>query len=209
MPNFLLGFLTNNKKGENEMKKNLMFFALGVSTTLLMGAGISYWNQINQANKYGVLVNSLGSSSTLSSDYIPIGNKYGVLVNSLGSSSTLSSDYIPIGNKYGVLVNSLGSSSTLSSDYIPIGNKYGVLVNSLGSSSTLSSDYIPIGNKYALVFDGEVGENATKAMVVGFIHGLAIGRKETKYAKEEGADSNSNSRFKKSLFEDSRFKKSL
>ena len=143
------------------MKKNLMFFVLGVSTALLMGAGISYWNEIRQENKYGVLVNSVGSRSFM--------------------------DY----------------------NYVPDGNKYGVLVNSLGSSSPYYKDYIPNDNKYALVLDGEVGDDAKKAMVVGFIHGLAIGRKETKYVKEEGTDSNSNSRFKKSLFEDSRFKKSL
>ncbi len=131
MPNFLLGFLTNNKKGENEMKKNLMFFALGVSTTLLMGAGISYWNQIYQANKYGVLVDSLG---------------YGTDV--------------PYNNKYGVLVNSLG---------------YGTDV--------------PYNNKYALVLDGEIGNDAKKAMVVGFIHGMAVGRKK---AKEEAAPRNQN-----------------
>ena len=167
------------------MKKNLMFFVLGVSTALLMGAGISYWNEIRQENKYGVLVNSVGSRSFM--DY----------------------NYVPDGNRYGVLVNSLGSSSPQYNDYIPNGNRYGVLVNSLGSSSPYYKDYIPNDNKYALVLDGEVGDDAKKAMVVGFIHGLAIGRKETKYVKEEGTDSNSNSRFKKSLFEDSRFKKSL
>ena len=162
------------------MKKNLMFFALGVSTTLLMGAGISYWNEIRQENKYGVLVNSVGSRSFMDYNYVPDGNKYGVLVNSLGSRSFMDYNYVPDGNRYGVLVN-----------------------------SPQYNDYIPNDNKYALVLEGEIGDDAQKAMVVGFIHGLAIGRKETKYVKEEGADSNSNSRFKKSLFEDSRFKKSL
>ena len=106
------------------MKKNLMFFVLGVSTTLLMGAGISYWNEIRQENKYGVLVDRLG---------------------------------------YG--------------NDIPYDNKYGVLVDRLGGGNA-----IPDANKYALVLDGEIGDDAKKAMVVGFINGMAIGRKK---AKEE------------------------
>lgn len=88
----------------------------GVSTTLLMGAGISYWNEILQANKYGVLVNSLGGYKD-----------------------------------------------------------------------------IPHDNKYALVLDGEIGDDAKKAMVVGFIHGMAVGRKKAKeVANEETMPRNQN-----------------
>ena len=103
------------------MKKNLMFFVLGVSTALLMGAGISYWNEIRHENKYGVLVDSLGSSDTW------------------------------------------------------------------------NNNYIPNGNKYALVLEGEIGDNVKKAMVVGFIHGMAVGREkaaEEARAKEEARNPN-------------------
>ena len=88
------------------MKKNLMFFVLGVSTTLLLGAGVSYWNEIQQANKYGVLVDRLSA---------------------------------------------------------PFEN-------------------VPNENKYALVLDGEIGNDAKRAMVVGFVHGMAVGRRK---AREE------------------------
>ena len=56
-------------------KNNLMFFVLGVSITLLMGAGISYWNEIRQENKYGVLVNDKNGMLM-----VPNGNQYGILV---------------------------------------------------------------------------------------------------------------------------------
>ena len=121
------------------MKKNLMFFVLGVSTTLLMGAGISYWNEIRQENKYGMLVNDLGSKSPF--------------------------DY----------------------NYVPTENKHGVLVNDLGSKSIFDYNYVPMDNRYALVWGGEIGDDAKKAMVVGFIHGMAVGRKT---AKEEAPNPN-------------------
>ena len=131
------------------MKKNLMFFALGVSTTLLMGAGISYWNEIRQENKYGVLVNSLGGKHREPGEALSL---YPKLV-----------DDIPYNNKYGVLINSLGGTHS----------------EGLGIDSKLVDD-IPYGNKYALIWDGEIGNNAKKAMVVGFIHGIAVGKEKAK-----------------------------
>lgn len=128
------------------MKKNLMFFLLGVSTTLLMGAALSYWNQINQANKYGVWMND--RSGMLS---VPNGNLYGVWMND--RSGMLS---VPNGNLYGVWVND--------------GN--GML-------------NVPNGNQYALVCGGEIGDDAKNAMVVGFIHGMAVGRKKAKEKDQE------------------------
>ena len=114
MPNFLLGFLTNNKKGENEMKKNLMFFALGVSTTLLMGAGISYWNEIRQENKYGVEVNP-----PIFDYNIPRENKYGVQVNPPIFDPNITSE-----NKYGVQVN-----PPIFDPNIPRENRYALIVD--------------------------------------------------------------------------------
>ena len=95
------------------MKKNLMFFALGVSTTFLMGAGISHWNQVNQENKYGAMV----------------------------------------------------------------GRFYGCALDSEGRSMEVN---VPLENRHALIWNGEIGDDAKKAMVVGFIHGMAVGRKKQK-----------------------------
>ena len=68
-----------------------------------------------------------------------------------------------------------------------------MLVDSLGSSDTWNNNYIPNGNKYALVLEGEIGDNVKKAMVVGFIHGMAVGREkaaEEARAKEEARNPN-------------------
>ena len=150
------------------MKRSVLFFSLGVAVTLLMGAGYSYWNDVSHQNKYGVLVNSLGGMYD-----IPYQNKYGVLVNSLGGMYD-----IPYQNKYGVLVNSLGGMYD-----IPYQNKYGVLLNSLGASGN-----IPQQNKIAIVYQGEIGENAQKAMVVGFVHGMAVGKKMAEESAKKTGD---------------------
>ena len=81
-------------------------------------------------------------------------------------------------NKYGVLVNSLGGMYD-----IPYQNKYGVLLNSLGASGN-----IPQQNKIAIVYQGEIGENAQKAMVVGFVHGMAVGKKMAEESAKKTGD---------------------
>ena len=115
-------FSLTTRQGKNEMKKNLMFFALGVSTTLLMGAGISYWNEIRQENKYGVSTNPVYDFDK----------------------------------------------------FIPVANRYGVSMNPVYDFDR----FIPVANRYALVLDGEIGDDSKKAMAVGFIHGMAVGRKK-------------------------------
>ena len=134
------------------MKKNLMFFVLGVSTTLFMGAGISYWNEIRPENKYGVWVD-------VDSLHVPTENKYSVWVD-------MDSLYAPTKNKYSVWVD-------IDSLHVPTENKYGVWVNPSYFGG-------PRENEYALVWGGEIGDDAEKAMVVGFIHGMAVGKKKAK-----------------------------
>lgn len=171
------------------MKKNLMFFALGVSTALLMGAGMSYWNEIQQSNKYGVLIDKLGGT-----DGVPIDNRYGVLVNAF---SCLERNDVgmprrvgaPIDNRYGVLVNTFSSIEDVTADLkqerVPIDNRYGVLINKfstleLNDAHRMDKEIVPIDNRHVLIWDREIGDNAREAMVVGFIHGLAVGKKKAK-----------------------------
>ena len=124
------------------MKKNLMFFALGVSTTLLMGAGISYWNEIRQENKYGVSTNPVYDFDK----------------------------FIPVANRYGVSMNPVYDFDR----FIPVASRYGVSMNPVYDFDR----FIPVANRYALVLDGEIGDDSKKAMAVGFIHGMAVGRKK-------------------------------
>ena len=148
------------------MKKNLMFFVLGVSATLLMGAGISHWNQISQENKYGVWM----GDTTSGVPSIPSSNKYGIYTDD----NSAYYGFVPSSNKYGIYYDTRA-------DYtpsIPSSNKYGIYMD-------IRADYapnIPPSNKYALVLDGAIGDDAKKAMATGFIFGMAVGRKK---AEEE------------------------
>lgn len=172
------------------MKKNLMFFALGVSTALLMGAGISYWNEIQQANRYGVLIDKFSNI-----DGVPSDNRYGVLFDRF---SSIERDDVgmpkrvvaPIDNRYSVLVDTF---STIENDdvdvvktlRVPIDNRYGVLINTFSSLEQddvgrVNRESVPLGNRYILVWNGEIGNDARKAMIVGFIHGMAVGKKKAK-----------------------------
>ena len=96
------------------MKKNLMFFVFGVSTTLLIGAGMSYWNQINQANKYGIEVNPSFFDPNILRE-----NKYGVEVN-----PSFFDINIPRENKYGIEVN-----PSIFDPNIPRENRYALIVD--------------------------------------------------------------------------------
>ena len=98
------------------MKKNLMFFVFGVSTTLLIGAGMSYWNQINQANKYGIEVNP-----SFFDPNIPRENKYGIEVN-----PSIFDPNIPRENRYALIVD--GNVSQNAKNVMVAGFIYGMAV---------------------------------------------------------------------------------
>ena len=100
------------------MKKCLLFFLLGVSVTLLLGAATS----------------------------VMLGNKY----------------YVSTDDSYGIMH----------------GNKYYV--------STDDPMGVTMGNRYYVEFDGKITKSVKKAMAVGFIHGMAVGRKKAEEERQSG-----------------------
>ena len=116
------------------MKKCLLFFLLGVSVTLLLGAATS----VMLGNKHYV--------STDDSYGIMHGNKY----------------YVSTDDSYGIM----------------LGNKYYV--------STDDPMGVTMGNRYYVEFDGKITKSVKKAMAVGFIHGMAVGRKKAEEERQSG-----------------------
>ena len=68
-----------------------------------------------------------------------------------------------------------------------VGRFYGCALDLEGRSREVN---VPLENRHALIWNGEIGDDAKKAMVVGFIHGMAVGRKKAKEDQKKSSTSN-------------------
>ena len=104
------------------MKRCMLFFFLGASTTLLVGAGLSHWNLAPATNRYAV--DTTCANWTLA----------------------------------------------------PYENRYAI--DTTCSNWTVA----PVENRYVVDVGESLGANTKKAMAVGFVYGVAIGKKKAEQA---------------------------
>ena len=122
------------------MKRCMLFFFLGASTTLLVGAGLSHWNLAPATNRYAV--DTTCANWTLA----------------------------PYENRYAI--DTTCSNWTLA----PYENRYAI--DTTCSNWTVA----PVENRYVVDVGESLGANTKKAMAVGFVYGVAIGKKKAEQA---------------------------
>ena len=142
------------------MKRNVLFFLLGVIVTLTVGYTSSVWVSILPYNRFGI-----SSPNDPSWKFIDKENRFGI-----STPEDPAWGFINENNRFGV-----ASSNDPAWNSIEGENRLGV-----ANPNDSTWDSVQTENRFGIAIEGECPKKIKDAMIIGFIHGIVVGKRPKK-----------------------------